>query len=222
MFKKIHRNGKRRKMNKNKNRLKIFSSITRQKQGFFIVILLIFLFCSCDVSNKEQNGSLSSDETILSDDTINEMFDKSFDYVCMNFYYGTPHWDSDLDYSVIDKDAGNPSKIYHSIQEYKDHMMEDYDLSEKFVDKLLKRYPQSIYEKEGNLYIVTCDYSPRIDVGKEMNRRIIRKGDDKIILRIRYESLDPDSGIVTGSFASDNILIRLDQKWVWDDLPDYK
>ena len=160
----------------------------------------------------------------LSDVDVSDLYDLSQPYVESNFYFGTPEPDLDPDWSTVDSNYACPSRKFSSIAEFKSHMIADYCLSENFADRLLDRMSGALYEHDGGLYVVSANRGGDITVGNEIRRDVIRESDSKIILRITHEIIDDTSGEVKvlGSFAADNVLIYEDDRWVWDDIVEYR
>lgn len=160
----------------------------------------------------------------ISDDEVYKLYDLCQPYVESNFYTGTPMEGLDADWSVADEKYGNPSRNYHTLAEFKAYITSEYPLSERFIDSLFARSADMLYESNGNLYVVAANRGTDIYVGSEIERKVIRDGDDRIILRVTHESVDDTSGnyVVTGSFDADNILIFENGRWVWDDIQEYR
>ncbi len=160
----------------------------------------------------------------ISDDEVYKLYDLCQPYVERNFFTGTPMDDLDADWSVMDENYGNPSRKYHTLAEFKAHVLADYPLSERFLDGLFARISDMLYEHDGNLYVVAANRGTDIFVGNEIERKVIRDSDDRIILRVTHESVDDTTGnnTVTGSFDADNILIFENGRWVWDDIEEYR
>ncbi len=170
--------------------------------------------------NKESVPEIPS----ISDDEVYKLYDLCQPYVERNFYTGTPMDDLDADWSVMDENYGNPSRKYHTLAEFKAHILTDYPLSECFLDGLFAKVSDMLYEHDGNLYVVAANRGTDIFVGNEIERKVIRDSDDRIILRVTHESVDDTTGnnTVTGSFDADNILIFENGRWVWDDIEEYR
>ena len=169
---------------------------------------------------KSFEGKLDSSFDDINVNDIYESFDKAFRYVHYNFYYSTPHHDLDPDYEQLDENYGCKSKNYKSLKEFKDHMINDYNLTDDFAQRLIDRYyPNYLYEKEDSLYVVIADRGSNTSVGERISKELIRESDNKIILRSTYESIDINTGKVDGSFDVDSILIHIDDKWLWDEIP---
>ena len=160
----------------------------------------------------------------ISDDEVNKLYDLCQPFVEQNFYFGPPERDLDPDWSKTDSNYANPSQKYHSLDEFRTHVIKDYPLSEGFVDKLLNSVSMFLFEHDGGLYVVSAGRGSNIMVGNEIERTVIREGDSKIILRITHEEVDDTTGEwkVTGSFDVDNVLIYEKGSWVWDDIPEYR
>ena len=182
-----------------------------------LLLLLILLLTGC-AKTFEGNPDSSFDDVNV--DEVYESFNSTFGYVHQNFYYSTPHWDLDPDYEQCDENYGCKARNYSSLEEFKDHMVNDYDLSEDFAQRLIdKYYPHYLYDKEDGLYVVDADRGSNISVGERISQELIRESDDKIILKSTYESIDVNTGKVDGSFDVDSILVLINGEWLWDDIP---
>ncbi|MBR0451503.1 MAG: hypothetical protein IJI78_05880 [Oscillospiraceae bacterium] len=160
----------------------------------------------------------------ISDDEVSKSYDLCQPFVEQNFYLGSPEWDLDPDWSQTDSNYANPSQKYHSLDEFRTHVIKDYPLSEKFVDSLLDRVSMMLFEHDSGLYVVSAGRGSDIEVGNEIKRSVIREGDTKIILRVTHERVDDTTGEwkVVGSFDVDNIMIYEYGNWVWDDIVEYR
>ena len=219
----------------------------------FLLKTIAFLFvamllCSCGAKETQPSGDSSSqsgtpspepvvepvadpvDDPVeeekpaeISDDQISLLYGIAQPFVERNFYFSSPYTDAEVDWSVMDDKYGNPSTVYHSLSEYREHMIRDYSLSERFADSLLAKYPDAVYEKDGSLYVICMDRGGDITVGNEVSRTVIREG-DRIILRVTHQHIDDTSGQVQvlGTFDVDNILIYENGNWVWDDIVEYR
>ena len=180
-----------------------------------ITLILIVLLAGCA---KAESGPGASFEDV-DIDAIYESFNKSFHFVHENFYQSTPHWDLDPDYEKCDENHACKARNYDSLEQFRRHMIEDYDLTENFADSLLGRHAKDIYDKEDGLYVVDADRGGSADVGERIKEELIRESDDRIIHRATYESIDLQTGKVNGSFDVDSILVRINGEWLWDDIP---
>ena len=180
-----------------------------------ITLILIVLLAGCA---KVESGPGASFEDV-DIDAIYESFQRSFSYVHYNFYYSTPHQDLDPDYEHCDENYACKARNYDSLEQFRRHMIEDYDLTENFADSLLSRYTNYLYDKEDGLYVVDADRGSRISVGNRIAEKLIRESDDRIIHRATYESIDLQTGKVNGSFDVDSILVLINGEWLWDDIP---
>jgi len=178
-----------------------------------ITLILIVLLAGCA---KAESGPGASFEDVDIDAVYES---KSFHFVHENFYQSTPHWNLDPDYEHCDENYACKARNYDSLEQFRRHMIEDYDLTENFADSLLSRYTNYLYDKEDGLYVVDADRGSRINVGNRIAEELIRESDDKIIHRATYESIDLQTGKVNGSFDVDSILVLIDGEWLWDDIP---
>lgn len=207
-------------------------------------LLVIFLLASCGTPEQSPSESIAPqtdpapqptpvvepvkgpepDIPEISDEEISNSYDLCKPFVEQNFYLGSPEWDLDPDWSVTDSNYANPSQKYHSLDEFRTHVIKDYPLSEKFVDRLLEKVSMMLFEHDGGLYVMSGGRGADIGVGNEINRTVIRESDTKIILRVTHEKLDDTTGDwkVIGSFDVDNVMIYENGKWVWDDIVEYE
>ena len=151
-----------------------------------ITLILIVLLAGCA---KAESGPGASFEDV-DIDAIYESFQRSFSFVHYNFYYSTPHQDLDPDYEHCDENYACKARNYDSLEQFRRHMIEDYDLTENFADSLLGRHAKDIYDKEDGLYVVDADRGSRINVGNRIAEELIRESDDRIVHRATYESID--------------------------------
>lgn len=210
----------------------------------FSLLLILFTLASC--GTPEQSPSESSapqpapspqpapvvepvkdpepDIPKISDDEVSMSYNLCQPFVEQNFYLGSPEWDLDPDWSQTDSNYANPSQKYHSLDEFRTHVIKDYPLSNKFADNLLAKVSMMLFEHDGGLYVVSAGRGADIGVGNEIKRSVIREGDTKIILRVTHEKVDDTTGDwkVVGSFDVDNVMICEYGKWVWDDIPEYR
>ena len=166
---------------------------------------------------------LSGCEKIVDDPYLEhdlyESLINSRSFISENFYFSTPHWDLEPDYDHCDENHACRSTKYTSMEDYKRHIMNDYDLTEDFADTLINRYPDCFYELEDGLYVVDADSGSNISVGNLREIKCIRKAEDKILLRITYERIDVHTGKISGTFNVDNVAVLVDDRWLWDDIP---
>ena len=194
-----------------------------------IVLILLFsmLLFACTAKKED---SLPVEEKIDIDqipveeeidvDQVYASFDRAFRYVHQNFYFSTPHWDLDPDYGHCDENYACLAKNYETLEEFKSHIMNDYDLTERFSDELINiNLGQALYEKEDGLYVIDADRGSRIDVGNEIARELVKVSDDQMILRVTYEKISIETEKVEGSFDVDNILVLVDGLYLWDNIP---
>ena len=78
-----------------------------------------------------------------------------------------------------------------------------------------------LYEKNNELYVISAARGFDITVGEMIKSEVIKENDERIILRNTYEPIHPETNKVVGSFDIDNILVLIDGKWVWDEIPKY-
>ncbi|MDO5137795.1 MAG: hypothetical protein Q4D71_04965 [Oscillospiraceae bacterium] len=208
------------------------------------LLMVVFLFASCGTPEQSPSENISPepapspqpapavdpvkdpepDIPEISDDEVSKSYNLCQPFVEQNFYLGSPERDLDPDWSVTDSNYANPSQKYHTLDEFRTHVIKDYPLSEKFVDSLLDRVSMMLFEHDGGLYVVSAGRGSDIEVGNEINRSVIREGDTKIILRITHEKVDDTTGDwkVVGSFDVDNVMIYEYGNWVWDDIVEYR
>ncbi len=182
-----------------------------------MIVVLLILFTGC-IKTLESGPDLSFED--VDTDAIYESFDKSFAFIHENFYQSTPHWYLDPDYEQCDENYACRSKNYGSLEQFRNHMIENYDLTENFTDRLIGKYANLLYDKEDGLYVVDADRGSRVNVGDRIAAELIRESDDKIIHKATYESIDLQTGKVNGSFDVNSILVLVDGRWLWDEIPD--
>ena len=160
----------------------------------------------------------------ISDEEVSLSYDLYLPYIEQNFYFGSPEWDLDPDWSKPDSNYAVPSQKYHSLDEFRTHLIKDFPLSEAFVERLLDKVSMMLSEHDGGLYVISGGRGSDIEVGDEIQRTVIRESDTKVILRVTHEKIDDTTGDwkVIGSFDVDNILIYENGRWVWDDLVEYR
>ncbi|MBR3355226.1 MAG: hypothetical protein IKG47_07740 [Oscillospiraceae bacterium] len=210
----------------------------------FVSLLVIFLLASCGTTESAPSESSAPQpapspqptpavEPVkdpepaipeISDAEVSSSYDLCKPFVEQNFYLGSPEWDLDPDWSITDSNYANPSQKYHSLDEFRTHIIKDYPLSERFVDSLLDKVSMMLFEHDGGLYVVSGGRGSDIGVGNEISRTVIREGDTKIILRVTHEKIDDTTGEwkVIGSFDVDNVMIYENGNWVWDDIVEYE
>lgn len=174
-----------------------------------LVFLSVFVFSGC--------GKIIDDPYLEQD--IYESLVNSRNYIDRNFYLSTPHWDLEPDYHHCDENYACRSTKYKSMEEFKRHIMNDYNLTEDFADALINKYPKYFYELEDGLYVTDADRGSNISVGNLREIKCIRKSEDRIILRITYERINVHTGKISGTFDVDNVAVLIDEKWLWDDIP---
>ena len=211
----------------------------RKLLGILCLLLVMMAMVSCGSQPAEQEqqtadvtepAETEKDDVFnipqLSDEEIYSLYDQTQPYVEANFYLGTPMNDLDPDWSTVDSNYANPSLKYHSLDEFRTHMLTDYALSERFVDFLLENQTDAgmLSEHDGGLYVVAANRGSDITVGNEIRRVVMRVGDALVTLRITYETVDDTTGEhkVTGSFDSDNVLLYENGRWVWDEIVEYR
>ncbi|MBQ6560590.1 MAG: hypothetical protein IJL85_07165 [Erysipelotrichaceae bacterium] len=194
-----------------------------------IISLVLIMLCGCGSSSSSSSGSSFSGSTPagsssvpdISDSEIIRMYDKASSYVFQNFYSATPYRDLDPDYSAgMDENFAFPAKQYKTLAEFKDHIMNDYKISETFADRLLSSVSHQLYEKDSQLYIAEADGQMDQTVGNEIGREVIRQNDTTVILKVTYEKVD-DNGSATGSLVLDNVFVYKNGKWVIDSIPNF-
>ena len=210
----------------------------------FVSLLVIFLLASCGTTESAPSESSAPQpapspqpapavEPVkdpepaipeISDAEVSSSYDLCKPFVEQNFYLGSPEWDLNPDWSITDSNYANPSQKYHSLDEFRTHIIKDYPLSERFVDSLLDKVSMMLFEHDGGLYVVSGGRGSDIGVGNEISRTVIREGDTKIILRVTHEKIDDTTGEwkVIGSFDVDNVMIYENGNWVWDDIVEYE
>jgi len=176
----------------------------------FVSLLVIFLLASCGTTESAPSESSAPQpapspqptpavEPVkdpepaipeISDAEVSSSYDLCKPFVEQNFYLGSPEWDLDPDWSITDSNYANPSQKYHSLDEFRTHIIKDYPLSERFVDSLLDKVSMMLFEHDGGLYVVSGGRGSDIGVGNEISRTVIREGDTKIILRVTHEKID--------------------------------
>lgn len=105
------------------------------------------------------------------------------------------------------------------MEEFKQHIMKDFNLTESFANNLINKYQDCFYELEDGLYVVDADSGSNISVGNLREIKCIRKAEDRIILRITYERIDIQTGKISGTFNVDNVAVLVEDQWPWDDIP---
>ena len=199
-----------------------------------LVVVVLLMLCGCQNKEEIQNEEIKEDvpQTAeeaevsavkeISDEEIYEMYLKNQSFVEKNFYMGTPEWELGADWNRLDTENGaTPATVCHSVREFKEYMKNNYELSEAFIDKLIDSVSSFMYEKEGELWIVSAGRGGDITVGLETGHEVLRQG-DKIVLRISHEQLEVETETVKGTFDTDNTLIYEDGKWVFEDIPAFR
>ena len=178
------------------------------------VLISLFLLVSCNQANKTTTVNIT-------DNQIYESFEKNVSFVHNNFYVSSPYFELDPDNNNCDDNYACVSKKYHSIDEFKSFIINNYELSEVFVDKLIEKSFEVLYEKNNELYVISAARGFDITVGEMIKSEVIKENDERIILRNTYETINPETNKAVGSFDVDNILVLIDGKWVWDEIPKY-
>ncbi|MBR4462628.1 MAG: hypothetical protein IKS51_08625 [Erysipelotrichaceae bacterium] len=196
---------------------------------FMIIGMTLILLWGCGSSSSNAGSAYSSSGTApaspsvpdISDSEIIRIYDKASSYVFRNFYSATPYRDLDPDYGAgMDESFAFPAKKYKTLAEFRDHIMNDYQISESFADRLLNSVSYQLYEVDGRLYIAEADGQMDQTVGNEVSREVIRQNDTKVLLRVTYEKVD-DNGSVTGSLVMDNVFVYQNGMWVVDSIPNF-
>ncbi len=174
-----------------------------------LILLSMFVLSGCEKIVDDPYLEQDLYESIIS----------SRSYISENFYFSTPHWDLEPDYDYCDENHVCRSTKYKSMEEYKQHIMKDFNLTESFANTLINKYPDGFYELEDGLYVVDADSGSNISVGNPREIKCIRKAEDRIVFRITYERIDIQTGKISGTFNVDNVAVMVDGQWLWDDIP---